>query len=93
MLLYWLRVEQNIAHPGSHASLAFLFNNDLALFGTGTILSLVACAAAHAWAHRRGASLRLDLTDAARSSAAVTLLVALFALPVALILALNLWGS
>jgi hypothetical protein len=90
--LYWLRVDHNIVHPGRHETLALLFNNDAILFGTGAVMSLLLCAPIMA-GRREGGDRLARLRHAWVGAIQLTLACAVIALPVALFLALNLWGS
>jgi hypothetical protein len=93
LLLYWLRMEHNIAHPGSHPSLAFLFNSDLLLFTFGTLASLLLCAAVLASGAGGEARHRPSFAQTGLASLGVTLVAGVIALPLAFVAALNLWGS
>jgi hypothetical protein len=85
-------IDHNIAHAGRHQKLAVLFNNDAILFGMGTVMSLLLCALILATRSEAGVS-SARLRYACLGAVGLTLASAIIALPVALLPALNLWGS
>ena len=78
--------------PGRHETLAVLFNNDAILFGTGAVMSLLLCAPIMA-GRREAGDWSARLRHAWVGAIQLTLACAVIALPVALFLALNVWGS
>jgi len=89
--VYWLRVDQNITRPGSHAAIAGLLNSDVVLFAAAPFVSVLACTAMLTLLGP--SSLQENVATAIKTAVVTTLVTGMLAFPVGIIVALNTIGS